>query len=308
MFTVLGSGFGIYGYLPALVQAGHEVALPVRYRPTIGARPELSRYLHTVVWCSDVEEALARSRAVAVALRPQDQALWVPRLTQIPTIGQLILEKPIAPSPDSAAPLLAAVEKAQKRYRVGYTFRFTPWAARLKSALAESAEKIFCEWNFMAHHYRADMANWKRFSSAGGGAVRFYGIHVIALLAELGYDDVSVSTTSGVSDDETQRWQATFTGPGRCPFELSIDSRNAEACFNITAYSGQVAAPLVSQPDPFSSGGAPALPGQDARVGVLRRLCDSFSDPDEGHAERQQAVLALWKTVETRSTRVPLQG
>ena len=33
MFTVVGSGFGLYGYLPALLEAFEDpVALPVAYR------------------------------------------------------------------------------------------------------------------------------------------------------------------------------------------------------------------------------------------------------------------------------------
>jgi predicted dehydrogenase len=311
VFTVLGSGFGIYGYLPALVEAGFEVALPIRYRPVIGGRPELSRYMQQVVWCSDAEDALARSSGVVIALRPEDQARWVPRLTQMPNIRQLILEKPVAPAPELAASLLAAVENAGKRYRVGYTFRFTPWAGKLRSALAGSAESISFDWNFLAHHYRADLANWKRFSSHGGGAVRFYGIHAIALCSELGYDDVSTSTISGTSDEETERWEATFTGRNLCPCVLKLDSRETNTFFRIVAHNNrQAAETLVGQPGPFSSvysSYSGAMQGQDdARVGVLKQLCDSFSEADEGHAERQKAILALWAAIETKSRRVPL--
>lgn len=307
MFTILGSGFGIYGYLPALVEGGFEVVLPVRYRPTIDGRPELSRYMRQVVWCSDVEDALARSSGVVIALRPEDQAAWIPRLTQMSNIRQLILEKPVAPAPELAASLLAAVENAGKRYRVGYTFRFTPWAGKLRSALAGFAESISVDWSFLAHHYRADLTNWKRFSAHGGGAVRFYGIHAIALFSELGYDDVSISRISGELDEEADRWQATFTGDNLCPCVLTLDSRGANTFFRIVAYNNrQATETLVDQSDPFSSVYSAAVQGQDTRVGVLRQLCDSFSEPDEVHAERQKAILALWAAVETKSARVRL--
>ncbi|MGV0715204.1 hypothetical protein ABQE93_07355 [Mycolicibacterium sp. XJ662] len=304
MFTVLGSGFGIYGYLPALIEAGYGVALPNRYRPALGDRPELSPYIDEVLWCGDVETALGRSSGAVIALRPQDQARWVPRLTQMPGISHLILEKPLAPTPESAASLLAAVENSGKQYRVGYTFRFTPWADTLRSALAEPAASVAVDWTFLAHHYRADIKNWKRFSSSGGGAVRFYGIHAIALLSELGYDDVSTSTISGPSEDEAQRWRVTFTGPGLAPCELRIDSRETTPTFRISVRKyGQAPTTLVNQADPFGPVDPDALDGQDARVGVLRRLCDSFSDLDDGHAERQQAIVALWRVVETKSRR-----
>lgn len=304
MFTVLGSGFGIYGYLPALIEAGYGVALPDRYRPALGDRPELSPYIDEVLWCGDVETALGRSSGAVVALRPQDQARWIPRLTQMPGISRLILEKPVAPTPESAGSLLAAVEKSGKQYRVGYTFRFTPWADKLKSALAEPAESVAVDWTFLAHHYRAGIENWKRFNSTGGGAVRFYGIHAIALLSELGYDDVSTSTISGPSADEAQRWRATFTGPGLAACELRIDSRETTATFRVSVCkNGQAPATLVNQSGPFGSVDPDAVDGQDARVGVLRRLCDSFSDVDDGHAGRQKAIVALWRVAETKSRR-----
>ena len=122
-FTILGSGFGLYGYLPALLGLGHKIALPERYRSVVGTRQELSQFVPRVDWCADIEEALAGSEAVVVALRPADQARWIPRLVRTPNIRQLILEKPIAPAPEVAASLLAELEGAGKRYRVGYTFR-----------------------------------------------------------------------------------------------------------------------------------------------------------------------------------------
>ncbi|WP_197495373.1 hypothetical protein [Mycobacterium kyorinense] len=307
MFTILGSGFGSYGYLPALVEAGVEVALPSRYRDAVSGRAELSGYVQQVVWCSDVDDALARSSGVVIALRPEDQMRWVPRLTEMPNIRQLILEKPLAPTPGSAASLLMAVENAGKRYRVGYTFRFTPWAGKLREALTGSADSISFDWSFLAHHYRVGLDNWKRFSSRGGGAVRFYGIQAIALLSELGYDGVSTSTVCGASDDEIDCWEGTFTGPNLCPCVLTLASRETNTFFRVVAHNnGQVVQTLADQRDPFSSADSGAVQGQDARVGLLRQLCDSFSDGDDGNAQRHRAILALWAAVEAKSRRVPI--
>ncbi|WP_218625991.1 hypothetical protein [Bradyrhizobium sp. dw_78] len=305
VFTVLGSGFGMYGYLPALMQLGLEVVLPFRYQSTLAARPELSEFVKKIIWCADVEGALARSSGVIVALRPDDQALWIPRLVRMPNIRQFILEKPIAPTPELAASLLAAVEEAGRRYRVGYTFRFTPWAHQLRAALAEPRNSIRLDWNFLAHHYRAGLANWKRSDPAGGGAVRFYGIHAIALLAELGYDDVSVSTIWGPAEAETARWEATFTGRGLCPFELKINSGAESTSFRIVARRPEkTELTLVDQSDPFASDRSDARHIQDSRVGVLEQLCRSLGEPDEDHAERQKSILALWACVERKSHRL----
>jgi predicted dehydrogenase len=299
-FTILGSGFGLYGYLPALLGLGHKVALPERYRPVVDARQELSQFTPCVDWCADAEAALAGSDAVVVALRPADQARWIPRLVRAPDLRQLILEKPVAPAPELAASLLAELEGADKRYRVAYTFRLLSWAPRLRPVVREEHASLSLDWTFLAHHYRHDRAAWKRFDAEGGGALRFYGIHVVALLAELGYDDVASSLVWRPSDAETQRWKATFTGPNLCPFAVDVDSRTDATSFRI-ASCGDRAQTLVDQPDPFSGDGAASPPGQDIRVGVLERLCRSLEETDDDHARRQRAILSLWARVEEKS-------
>jgi predicted dehydrogenase len=293
----------MYGYLPALLELGVKVALPLRYQATLEMRPELTQYLPKVAWCADAEDALAKSAGVVVALRPVDQVAWIPRLAGMPNIRQLILEKPVAPDPQTAASVLAMLEDAGKRYRVGYTFRLMPWAHQLRAALAGSLDGVSLDWNFLAHHYRADLANWKRSSPSGGGALRFFGTHVIALLAELGYDDVSASTVWGASDTEVERWQATFVGRGLCPFALTIDSRAQSSLFRLVAYAGKQERTLADQPDPFTSADSKAFPGQDPRVGILQRLYQSFDEPEDAHAQRQKNIVALWSCVERKSGR-----
>jgi predicted dehydrogenase len=303
-FTILGSGFGLYGYLPALLNLGRAVALPQRYKPVLGGRSELLQFMPSVDWCEDADAALARSNAAIVALRPADQARWVSRLAQMQKIRTLILEKPVAPTPELSASLLDELARAGKHYRIGYTFRLLPWAQQLRATLGGDADGISLDWTFLAHHYRNDLANWKRFDAEGGGALRFYGIHLVALLAELGYDDVSTSTLWQPSDAETQRWEATFTGPALCPFTVNVDSRAGAVLFRIAVKSGeQVQEALVDQPDPFSAEHATSPQGQDIRVGVLERLCRSLEEADEAHAELQRAIVRLWARIEGVSGR-----
>jgi predicted dehydrogenase len=303
VFTILGSGFGLYGYLPALVELGVAVVLPLRCRSTLERRQELTQYVSKVAWCADTEEALARSDGVVVALRPDDQATWIPRLVGLSNIHQVILEKPLAPDPHAAVLLLSVLEDAGKRYRVGYTFRLMPWARRLREGLAEARGGISLDWNFLAHHYRANLNNWKRFSPAGGGALRFYGVHLIALLAEFGYDDVSDSTIWGASDTEVERWHATFVGRNLCPFSLAVNSRDGDVRFRIVMHTGERIQVLIDQPDPFASADGAVFPGQDPRVGVLQGLYRSFDEADDINAQHQKIIVKLWAAVELKTRR-----
>ncbi|MBR1130046.1 hypothetical protein [Bradyrhizobium iriomotense] len=302
VFTILGSGFGMYGYLPALIECGMKVALPERYRAVVGGRSELVQYESEVIWCADAEGALARATGAVIALRPADQAGWLARMADMPGIRDLILEKPVAPEPRRAAQLLEAFEHSGKRYRVGYTFRFMPWAERLRAVLQEGVDGLSLDWSFMAHHYRANLENWKRYDISGGGALRFYGIHLVALLAELGYDDVASSAINGPSEAETASWEATLTGKGLPPFALRVDSRAPQTCFRITAASR---APIVDQSDPFVWIKPDSVNVRDPRVDVLVRLCRSLSEPDASHAARQRDIIALWMRIEQASRRGP---
>ncbi|MDA9499780.1 hypothetical protein [Bradyrhizobium sp. CCBAU 11357] len=304
VFTILGSGFGMYGYLPALIECGMKVALPERYRAVVGGRSELVQYVPEVIWCPGTEEALARASGAVVALRPADQADWMARLADMPGIRELILEKPVAPTPQLAAQLIEAFERAGKRYRVGYTFRFMPWAERLRAVLGESTDGLSLDWTFMAHHYRANLTNWKRFDASGGGALRFYGIHLIALLAELGYDDVAMSRLAGPSDAETSSWNAVFTAKGLPSFALRIDSRAPHTCFSIAAgRRGKSDLAIVDQLDPFSSVQQSSMNVRDPRVDVLAQLCRSLGEADADHAQRQRKIIALWTRIEAVSRR-----
>ncbi|KJC50798.1 Gfo/Idh/MocA family oxidoreductase [Bradyrhizobium sp. LTSP857] len=304
VFTILGSGFGMYGYLPALIECGMKVALPERYRAVVGGRSELVEYVPEVIWCADRDDALARSNGAVVALRPADQADWMARLAEMPEIRQLILEKPVAPTPEVAMQLLEAFERTGKRYRVGYTFRFMPWAERLRAVLGKGADALSLDWSFMAHHYRANLANWKRFDASGGGALRFYGIHLVALLAELGYDDVSSSVICGPSDAEAASWEAVFTAEALPPFALRVDSHAAQTCFRITAAQRRESDPVIAdQLDPFSSVSQASVNVRDSRVDVLAQLCRSLDDADAGHAQRQRDIIALWARIEATSRR-----
>ena len=305
VFTILGSGFGMYGYLPALIECGIKVALPERYRAVVGGRSELAPYSPQVIWCADTEAALGQANGAVVALRPADQAEWMGRLAERPDIRELILEKPVAPEPQLAAQLLESLDRAGKRYRVGYTFRFMPWAERLRAVMAEGGSGLSLDWSFMAHHYRAGLDNWKRFDVGGGGALRFYGIHVIALLSELGYDDVASSVVTGPSDAETASWEAQLTGRGLPPFALRVDSRAAQTCFRIAADGcGTGGSAIVDQLDPFSSVRSASVNVRDPRVDVLARLCGSLAEADADYDQRQRSIIALWARIEAKSRRV----
>ena len=220
MYAIIGSGFGLYGYLPALVEGlGQTVVLPQSYKEKVLQRPELSGSLPGIRWVADEAAALAQADAVVIAVPPQRQFEIVSFCVKLPRIDKLILEKPVAPTPRLATELMAKIDAARKHFCVGYTLMNTAWFSSLAwpASSPDNPSEVRLSWTFMAHHFSRDLPTWKRRHAEGGGVLRFFGIHLLAILAHYGYDGLRHSTLSGLHPNEPDCWDAVFTGAGLPP-------------------------------------------------------------------------------------------
>ncbi len=290
-----------------MIEAGSDrIVLPKRYRAKFSTRPELSRFADAIEWVYDENAALARADCVILALSPDLQMHWISHCRKLANVERLVLEKPLAPTPDAAASLFDDLIDAAKIFRVGYIFRLTPWGQNMLHALVERPRggamgELRITWRFLAHHYRHPSTTWKRFQSSGGGALRFYGIQLIALLAELGYGNVLSSEISGPDADEIVRWSASFSGAGLPRCRVTIDTRAASNEF-IIEHTGPGAAVSVDQSDPFEAVAEAPLPGElDKRVPLLVQLCRSLWDEETDSCVWYRSALDLWSAVEAVS-------
>ena len=215
------------------------------------------------------------------------------------SIKRLLLEKPLAPSPEAAAGILDSLEKAGRSIRIGFTFNGTAWAEGLAvwMAGASPGATLDIAWQFQAHHYMNAIQNWKRRVSEGGGALRFYGIQLIGLLAELGYDAVLASELGSDGPDDAARWTATITGAGRPSCRLVVDSRNSKALFAMTGEGPAHSDFHLRLCDPFEE--APVEGARDRRVALLSRLCRSLLREPSGTPAWCRRSVDLWQDAET---------
>jgi len=309
MIAILGSGFGIYGYLPALVDGcAKRILLPERYRTRFFERSELARFSDNVQWEQDESAALDRADSVELALRPLNQSEWITKSLVRSNIECLLLEKPLAHCPDVAITLFEDLLHSRKVFRIGYTFRYTEWGKQLLNTLAlqRKGGLLTIRWSFMAHHFRHNLQNWKRFNAAGGGAIRFYGVHLIALLAEIGYRNVASSQASGTSPEEVEKWTAIFEGSDLPECEVVVDTKSNASEFKIeyVSYSNTVSATTVSVnlTDPFESQNKVCELNQiDRRVPILSQLCRSLWVDGTKEYEWYSAANWLWLTVENKT-------
>ena len=293
---VLGSGFGLYGYVPALIELGEHVVLPLRYRGELCARQDVCRLEHQIEWAADDATVIARSSSLVIVRRPVDQAEIVFRALNEKMADSFLLEKPLAPTPLEAEALLRRLKAEEKRVRIGYTFRFASWASDLKRSVSEGSHgELRIVWLFRAHHYANQIETWKRRPSQGGGALRFFGIHLIALLSELGYSKVLHSRTHGRGDDDAVDWSAGFSGTGLPPCFVLVDTDRSEPTFDISRDSRTGSFALHLR-DPFDS--VPVNGMFDRRVELLTHLCRSLLyDPDSCPLYYASSIQ-LWRDVE----------
>jgi predicted dehydrogenase len=298
LFTIVGSGFGLYGYLPALIESfAQAVVLPEKYRSTVEGRPELQRYQSAIHWVSTPRLACASATGLVIATKPTEQPEIVARSCSFPNIATLVLEKPLAATPATAADLLIQLRACGKRYRIGYSFLYARWAATLDLRQAAGRE-AWIEWKFMAHHFARGIAGWKRRHMEGGGVIRFFGIHLLALLASQGYRTVVRSVVFGQVDGEPERWEAMLTGPGLPDCHVDVDSRSSAACFRVVVESTPSDRILVDLQEPFELEEAHGRREADRRVGVLMRLLDSLRASDESYQLIYAATNELWRQAE----------
>ena len=306
MIAIIGSGFGLYGYLPAFVDGcTQRIVLQESYRGRFERRTELASYTDMIQWEADESSVLRVAKGAAIALRPADQVAFVPLCLEQTNIECLLLEKPLAPNPVLAANLFDKLISSRKKFRIGYSFRFTNWGQNLINQIVSCNEDgvLFFEWSFLAHHFANDLQNWKRFSLEGGGVVRFFGIHVIALLAEIGYRNVVVSRAFGKSSNELEKWIAIFTGNKLPRCEIVIDSNAELTKFHVEYHSnindeGHIL--FANQCDPFEIENADKLQQQlDSRITVLKRLCRSLWENESTEYTWYKDTINLWHDVES---------
>lgn len=311
MIGILGGGFGLYGYLPAIANlAIFPILLPIKYREHFSNRSELIRFSDQISWINTDEEIIQRSEMLVISRRPKDQFELLDRVLAQPQIKNIIFEKPFAKNPDEAVQMQEKILRSNKRCSIGYIFRYLPWAESLATLLTSGnnlAKEHWClKWHFMAHHYQESIHNWKRNPIEGGGVLRFYGIHIIALLAEWGYKNIAVSEL--IVDrqiSEQSVWRAVFEGPQLPKFTVEIESAQSTQGFTIINRNSERL--IHHDLDPFGGKQTNCLePSIDHRCKYLQKLLSENRRQVENWPRRLFLATELWKKTEAKTILVDL--
>lgn len=302
MIAIFGSGFGIYGYLPALASVSScDILLLEKYRNIFYSRKELIEFENRIQWVNSVAEMICLSDLVVLALRPEAQKNFILANIDLLVTKYLILEKPLAESSDEAEIILAYLLKYKIQFRISYILLYTDWASKLKELSDKDllSDTLLIEWFFIAHHYKNGTESWKNNPSTGGGIINFYGIHFIALSYFLGYQNlisskVGFSSENNASDLEfsCQNLQGksiiirlnSFSNSSR--FRIQLSNQNDSQINNTF---------LIDQGDLFESKGAQ----YDSRIKYLQNIYFSFENKnlDAFYMNIYSGTNSLWSQI-----------
>ena len=224
-------------------------------------------------WQPDVYECMKRARNAVVSVPPTFQPKLVRELYENGCRENIILEKPIADSPTASETILDFVDKNYVDYRVNYLFMYTNWYQKwLKLVSDNSAGDLYIKWNFMAHHFRHNIDTWKRDHKRGGGVLRFYGIHLLAILCDI--SGLSIKNIIPLYDEENNFYAVTIEGSQKTnKIRLHINSKSDKTLFAIkvdTKYRTKI---VVNEDSPFAENRNTSI---DIRVPYLESLILSF--------------------------------
>jgi hypothetical protein len=292
---ILGSGFGLYGYLPAFASLGASVSILSHYRDKVAARKELGKYLSNISFMEDEKQIFESCNALVVARRPTDQFKIINTICSYDNIQAVYLEKPIAPNPAQGLIVHDILALSNKAMHIGYIFLYMDLFSLLtESSVSNFSGRLYFTWHFQAHHFIKDLDVWKRKDSWGGGAIRFYGIQLIATLAGFSTIDIVTSTGKQLSPDETYAWRAHFLLGNRIDFYVDINSKASLDVFYFGTKDGRIASQSLS---PFVR----TADNDDSRVDLLKHLILDPTPSSERH-KMYGKILDLWDRIEKCTT------
>ena len=115
-FLIIGSGFGLYGYLPAITNYSKKIYLNIEYKKFFSKRKELTKYTSKIIWYKDQKKIIKYIDYLIIAQRPQDQFRLVKKLAKTQNkIKHFFLEKPIGINPNKSKLFINFLNKKKNK-------------------------------------------------------------------------------------------------------------------------------------------------------------------------------------------------
>lgn len=261
--SILGGGFGIYGYLPAACSLGWEVATLARYGKAIKERPELSSFYQSVQFIESESNLLSFGSSIVFAKKPQLQfEFLMNNLKSTSKLTHFYLEKPLADSISNSRLVLDLLKETGISFSIGYLFQYTDWFKDLESICSSEGNHIVINWRIPFTN-----SDWKNSQIAGGGLYSFFLIHFVPILTRLGFP---------ISDLDIIYKNQKCTLKSAASNYIEINAQIVAENFYFELLANNKIEPVFHAQTPFGLKPLKATP--DPRIDSLKRYLVSTSD------------------------------
>ncbi len=297
MYTIIGKGFGLYGYLPAIIMNDSNLILSDEYKSYVQKRGDIKKYINFIQWTKSIKEAIYLSKYIILAIPPKEQFKFLLENEKLISNKTMFLEKPIASSPEESSILLKFLEEKKIKFYVNYSFIYLDWFKTLYNKINSLNSNFYVKinWEFKAHFIKTNVVNWKSNFQLGGGIIRFYGIHLIAVLSALNYENYKVVNIQ----NNTQTIIFKIINPNKPEIEIliNIDSNIEKFTINMFEKNLKNKSTLVDINDPFEKQNNEKLPQFDRRVQNIRDYLMEKNNSIQNLTFNKK-VVKLWDEIE----------
>src|ERR1044072_6776236 len=106
MYGIIGSGFGLYGYLPAILKQHSPVALLDKSKEKLLSRDDVRGFYDSIRWMINRHDLIRSVDALVVSIPPFAQYDLLHDVLEQPGITRRVIEKPVAETPAKSSAML----------------------------------------------------------------------------------------------------------------------------------------------------------------------------------------------------------
>ena len=287
----LGSGFALYGYLKYFSLKKCNLYTLEKYKTIIKKRSDLNRIYSKIIFKRNDKELLDHCNEVVVARRPIDQEKFINNILKKKiNLKKYHFEKPLCSNPKRSLEVLYKLKKNKFNFNIGYLFFYTEF---YKKFIKTCKHNINVNWEFMSYDLEKNKTSWKFNLSKGGGPLRFYGIHFIAILSKKYKNFENITSVITFKKNIPIRWKCKIITSSKKKIEISINTFARKNKFTI--FSGNKS--LYNSLSPF--GNYQKNKKKDYRIKYIDYMISDLRKNNKYKVYKDSMIL--WKKIEDKT-------
>jgi len=282
---ILGGGFGIYGYSPAIYKLEHQVITLEKYKKSYLDRIELNYLANSITFVEDENAVFTHSEALVLARIPSSVIALKEQIMDYP--GHLFLEKPLGASADQQESIISLLKHREGSFSVAYLARFTPWYQKIRNQVSANEVEINLHW-FLT----PPKGGWKIETEQGGGTFSYYAIHFLELFIDCGLDLKSIVNFKNTPDSFSIQAKNSI-----CTLNILVELSSTNS-FEVKLRDVFGVKSIYESESPFGARGEKGI--LDPRVPTLSRYLErSLTNPNTARCiEVEENILRIRRLIE----------